>query len=122
MTLKREFIDYINDIMDSIEKIETFTKNMEYNKFISDDKTNYAVVRCFEIIGEATKSIPKQIIKNNQHVPWQEMAGIRDKLIHGYFGVNLEVVWKTIKEDIPNLKPKITQIINDLNSDKNEIL
>ncbi len=79
------------------------------------------MVRCFEIIGEATKSIPKEFTNKYQSIPWQEMAGIRDKLIHGYFGVNLKVVWKTIKEDIPNLKQKITQIIQDLNSGKSRL-
>ena len=120
MTFKREFIDYINDIMDSIEKIQEFTKNMEFNEFISDDKTNYAIIRCFEIIGEANKSIPQEIIKNHQTIPLQEMAGIRDKLIHGYFGANLKVVWKTINEDIPDLKLKITQILQNLSLDENK--
>ena len=118
MTFKREFIDYINDIIDSIERILEFTKGLDYKVFASDDKTNYAVIRCFEIIGEATKIIPNEIKEKYPKVPWREMTAIRDKLIHGYFGVNQEVVWKTIKEDIPKLKIQIIQISKDLKKQK----
>jgi len=111
LSSKREFIDFLNDILDSITKIKKFTKGMSYDKFFSDDKTNYAVVRCFEIIGEAAKKIPPRIKNKNKSIPWQEMAAIRDKLIHGYFGVNLEVIWKTIQEDIPELESLLIQIM-----------
>jgi len=117
MTYKREFIDYVNDIIDSIEKIHEFIKNMDYDDFSSDYKTNYAVIRCFEIMGEATKKIPDIVKEKYKSVPWQEMAAIRDKLIHGYFGINLEVVWKTIQEDLSDLKPKINKIKADMNKD-----
>ncbi|MGV9172110.1 MAG: DUF86 domain-containing protein [Promethearchaeia archaeon] len=115
MTSKREYIDYINDILDSIEKIELFTHDMNFEEFKNDDKTSYAVIRCFEIIGEATKNLPDRLIKNYKNVPWKEMAGIRDKLIHGYFGVNLKVIWKTIQKDIKKLKPLIISIREGIN-------
>jgi len=75
-------------------------------------------MRCFEIIGEATKKIPKNIKNGYTNIPWQEMSGIRDKLIHEYFGANLEVVWKTILEDLPELKQTIEKIVDDMNQNK----
>ena len=109
----REFIDYLRDIIDAVEKIEKFTEGMDSEGFYADDKTAYAVIRALEIIGEATKKVPQNIKESYPQVPWREMAGIRDKLIHDYFGVNLEVIWKTVQEDLPTLKPRILQILQE---------
>lgn len=111
--MKREFIDYLNDIFDAIEKVERFTQGMDFAQFAADDKTVFAVVRSLEIIGEATKKVPKPIRNRYPSIPWQEMAGIRDKLIHEYFGVKLEAVWKTVQQDLPDLKPLIAQMIEE---------
>ena len=86
----------------------------EFDQFSRDDKTAYAVIRALEIIGEATKHIPEQVRKSNPDISWREMAGIRDKLIHDYFGVNLEVVWKTATDDLPKLEPEIRLILSDI--------
>jgi uncharacterized protein with HEPN domain len=107
----REFTDYLRDISDAIEKIEKFTEGMDSEGFAADDKTVYAVTRALEIIGEATKKVPTTIRDRYPQVSWREMAGIRDKLIHEYFGVNLEVIWKTVQEDLPPLKPLIDQML-----------
>jgi uncharacterized protein with HEPN domain len=111
MKHQREYIDYLLDIRDAIEKIENFTERMDYDNFANDDKTIFAVIRALEIIGEASKKIPDSLKNNNPLVPWREIGGIRDKLIHEYFGVNIKVVWKTIEEDIPALKPLIEEMI-----------
>ena len=114
MKLKRESVDYIKDISEAISKIEQFTQGMDYRIFVNDEKTVFAVIRAFEIIGEAAKSVSQPIKTKYANVPWREMTGIRNKLIHEYFGVIHEVIWKTLKEDIPPLKPKVEQILKDL--------
>ncbi len=113
MNPKRVYVDFLIDILDSIEKIEQFTKDIDYDQFETDDKTSYAVIRAFEIIGEAAKEIPDEIKDIYSNLPWKEMTGMRDKLIHVYFGVNKAVVWETIQKDIPALKPLIKKIIDE---------
>ncbi len=110
----REYKDYLVDIIDAIEKTESFTKGMSFEDFEKDAKTAFAVVRAFEIIGEAVKKIPAGIRAKHKEIPWKEMAGMRDKLIHEYFGVKPRVVWKTIKEDLPKVKPHLQAILKSL--------
>ena len=111
---KREYKDYVLDISDSIEKIEKFVEGFTLEDFKKDEKTIYAVIRATEIIGEAVNRIPVNIKRKHREVPWKNMAGMRNKLIHEYFGVNMDVVWKTIKEDIPNLKSQMSVILDEL--------
>ncbi len=93
---------------------------MTYSTFLGDEKTTFAVVRALEIIGEATKKIPASLKISYTDVPWREMTGIRDKLIHDYFGVDYDVIWKTVKEDIPILHVAIKDIINQRKKSKTE--
>jgi uncharacterized protein with HEPN domain len=90
------------------------SNNFDFKQFKEDEKTVFAVVRALEIIGEAAKKIPLDIRTRFENIPWREMTGIRDKLIHDYFGVDVEVVWKTVTEDLLKLKPLIKQMINEL--------
>jgi uncharacterized protein with HEPN domain len=83
--IKREYADYLQDILESIEALEEFVKDMRLKDFKKDRKTVFASIRCFEIIGEATKNIPRSIRNKYHDMPWIEMAGMRDKLIHEYF-------------------------------------
>ena len=102
-----EVLDYLDDILDSVKKIERYTRGMTYEEFIEDPKTVDAVLRNFEVVGEAAKNVPDDIRQEYNDVPWSEMAGMRDKLIHGYATVELQIVWATIQEEIPNLATQI---------------
>lgn len=84
---------------------------MTYDEFALDEKTNFAVVRALEIVGEATKQIPAELKGRYPHLPWRDMAGMRDKLVHNYFGVNLEVVWETATQEAPALEAEIRTLI-----------
>lgn len=112
---KRDYRDYLQDILDSIKDIEDFTRNVDFEDFARDRKTINAVIRSIEVIGEAAKHIPKSIRDKYPSIPWRKMAGMRDKLIHEYFGVDIKIIlWKTIKKDIPPLKPLIQNILESL--------
>lgn len=112
--MKRKVSLYIKDIIENMEKAERFIEGTDLEKFKTDDKTNYAIVRCIEVIGEATKHIPTEIRDKYSDIPWRDMAGMRDKLIHFYFGLNTEKVWLVIKEDIPRIKPLLKGILTEL--------
>ncbi len=110
MTTPRSYISFIKDIIDAMEKVTGFIAGFNEEQFRQDDKTVFAVIRALEIIGEATKRIPENIRQSHPTIPWRAMAGMRDKLIHDYTVVNLEVVWKTATEDIPSLYPLFKQL------------
>src|SRR3989344_1787884 len=95
---------FLLHIFDNIKAIEKFTKDFEFADFIKDEKTIYAVIRAIEIIGEAVKNIPKDFREKHKKIEWKKIAGTRDKLIHEYFGVDLKLTFKIVKEDIPELK------------------
>lgn len=112
--MKRDYRLFVEDILDSIEKIEEFVADMNFDEFVNDDKTSSAVMRKLEIIGEATKNLPGDIRRKYKGLPWREMARMRDKITHGYFGINYRIVWNVIKERLPEIKPTILQILEDM--------
>lgn len=111
---RRDIKLYLKDILKAMESIEDFVKGMNYEEFKNNDLVSSAVIRKFEIIGEAIKNIPQEIKKNYPDIPWKTMAGFRDKLIHFYFGIKYEIVWETIKSKIPELKERIKNVIEYL--------
>ena len=104
---------YLSDILKAFEAVESFVEGQSFEDFKKDDKTSSAVIRKFEIIGEAAKQVPESVKQKYPAVPWKEMAGMRDKLIHFYFGVNYELLWQTIRNRILEIKPVICQILQD---------
>jgi len=112
--VKRDQKLFLNDIVSAMESIESFVEGMTLEEVEKDDKTSRAVVRKFEIIGEATKHLSEKIKEENPEIPWKNMAGMRNRLIHAYFGVDYKLVWEAIKIEIPRLKPKLEEILEKL--------
>ena len=92
--MKRAYIDYLQDMLDNAKRAGRFTAGMDFGSFSKDDKTVYAVIRAVEIIGEAARNVPQDVRSKYPQIPWRDVAGMRDKLIHQYFGINMEVVWQ----------------------------
>lgn len=116
--MKRDYQLFIKDIVAAMEHIEDFVGEMTLEEFKSDEKTSSAVIRKFEIIGEAVKHVPPKIRDKYKDVQWKSMAGMRDRLIHAYFGVDYDLVWSAIKTEIPNLKPKLNKVISDMEQEE----
>lgn len=114
MSQQRTYLDYILDIQDALHKVAIFIDGMTFDEFVQDDKTAFAVVRAFEVIGEAAKRTPDSVRAQYPSIPWREMAQMRDKLIHHYFGVDLRIIWKTAQEDLPALSPLIDQVVREM--------
>ena len=112
--MKRNYILFLEDISERIEKINSYTDGMSYEEFVEDDKTVSACIREIEVIGEATKQIPKDITDRFNDLPWSLMAKMRDKLIHWYFEIDEEIVWNVAKDKLPDIKIQIDSIIEDL--------
>lgn len=105
---------YVADILESIQKIEQYTKGISRDDFMANTQAQDAVLRRLEIIGEAVKGIGDEVRSKYPAIPWKEIAGLRDVLIHGYFEVKLPRVWKVIEQDLPELKKKLTLVDQDL--------
>ena len=113
MSNERTILDYLEDISVAISDIRTFVQGMSADGFMADKKTVNAVIRSLEIIGEATGKIPMDIRRRYPDVPWDEIIAMRNRLIHEYFGVDLDIVWQTIQEDLMPLETSIKAILSD---------
>ena len=111
--MNNKLLIYLKDIKIAITSIEKFIEGLDFDQFKVDDKTSSAVIRKFEIIGEATKNIPGVIREQYPQIPWNDIAGLRDKLIHAYSDVDLTLVWTTIHQRLPKLKSTIEKLLED---------
>jgi uncharacterized protein with HEPN domain len=109
MTERRDVLDFFDDIVGAMEAALEFVAGMDAEAFHTDRKTAFAVVRALEIVGEATKRIPESVRVRYPTVPWRQMAGMRDRLIHGYATVDLNIVWQTVMEDIRAARPLVIE-------------
>lgn len=108
---KRDVRLFLQDMLDSIQKIQDWTGNLSLEQFKKDERTQDAVVRNLEILGEAARNIPEDLRKQHVEIPWSRVVGFRNIAIHDYFGVDLETVWKIITEGIPEIKPHIQRML-----------
>ena len=107
---KRNDLDLIQDILECAHRIGSYLELMGYDDFLEDHKTQDAVIRNLEVIGEAVKLLSDELKKKHPHITWKEIAGTRDKLIHDYFGVNIDVVWTIAKDDLPGFVEQLKRI------------
>jgi uncharacterized protein with HEPN domain len=117
---KRGDKEFLLDIIEAIKRIELYTKELSYPDFLQKMETQDAVVRNFEIIGEAVKNVSKTLKAKYNNIQWKEIAGMRDKVIHFYFGVNWDVVWGAAKDSLPPFKEKIERILKVIEEGKNK--
>jgi uncharacterized protein with HEPN domain len=115
-TSGRTYVDYLQDILEAAQSAQDFTQGMSVETFIDDKRTHYAVVRALNIIGEATKRLPRSLRDRYPEIPWREVTGMRDKLSHDYFGVDLRRVLETVRRDLPALCEVVTRMLVDLHN------
>lgn len=113
MKSAKDYSDYLTDIIEYALKAQRFIEGSDLEEFKRNEEKALAVIRALEVIGEAARNIPKPIRKKYPKVPWNEMTGMRDKLIHDYFGINLVVVWRTVEEDLPSLTAAVKEMMQD---------
>ena len=111
--MPKEHRVYIEDIKEATNKIEKYTRNLAFTKFRKNDLVIDAVIRNLEIIGEATKRIPNHVKEKAPDIEWKKIAGLRDILIHEYFGVDLEIIWDIVKNKLPTLNKRVIQILKE---------
>ncbi|HLD57308.1 MAG TPA: DUF86 domain-containing protein [archaeon] len=117
--MNKDPLVFLNHITESIGKIESFSNNLSKQEFLKDELRQSAIIRQLEVIGEAVKNLPIDFINRYPSVPWGNIAGLRNKLIHHYFGVDLNLTFDVVKTKIPELKTEIKKILSEFESEKN---
>jgi uncharacterized protein with HEPN domain len=112
--MTRDFLLSLSDVVEHMDKAQRFVAGMSYEQFIAHEMAGYAVVRCIEIVGEAVKNVPPEVCERRPGVAWKDLAGLRDKCIHMYFGINYRRIWQAVKEDIPRIRPLIQSLLDEL--------
>jgi uncharacterized protein with HEPN domain len=109
--MRRKISIYLKDMLTNIALANSFIDGKTYDEFVLSTKDQYAVIRCIEIIGEAVKSVPTSVRDQYHEIPWKALAGMRDKVIHSYFGVNVKTIWLTVTEDFPKIQDQVHHIL-----------
>ena len=108
---KRRDREYLSDIIEAIERIDEYAKGLTYSDFMQDKKTQDAVIRNLEVIGEAAKGITSAIKKKHSEIPWNDMARLRDRLVHHYFGISHEIVWSIVSKELPSVSDQLASLL-----------
>ena len=116
--MKRTYRLYLNDIIQAMRKIEKYSQGLNYDSFVNNDMVIDAMLRNIEVIGEAAAQIPDTIKQQYSHIPWKKIIGLRNIVIHEYFGVDLDNIWKIVTENIPEAKQRLVEMFDEL--DKKE--
>ncbi|MBC6478156.1 MAG: DUF86 domain-containing protein [Hormoscilla sp. GM7CHS1pb] len=111
---KRDLTESLQDILAAISAIERFMTEVEFEDFVQNEEKLFAVVKGIEIIGEAVKNVPDSIRSNYPEISWKRIAGMRDKLVHEYWGIDVNILWKTTQQRVPDLKVEIARGMEDL--------
>ena len=107
---KRDPLVLLEDIMLAIEKIGRYTSQLNHDAFLTDELVIDGVARNLEIIGEAARQVPEEFKRVHKNIPWTQIAGLRNRIVHDYFGLDLEIIWEIIQHDLPELKKQVRQI------------
>jgi uncharacterized protein with HEPN domain len=103
--------DLLGDILEALRRAQAYSAGQHYEQFLEDTKTQDAVIRTLEIVGEATKRLSPSPREAHPEIPWKNMAGMRDKLIHDYFGINIDIVWEIVRDELPSLASQVTAVV-----------
>lgn len=116
MSAPRDYPEFLKDMLLEAQLAQEFVAGVDYDSFLANAEKQRAVVRCIEVIGEAARNIPPPIRQRYPEVDWKKITGMRDRLIHGYAGMSLEIVWSVAKEDLPRLQEQIEKILQEIDS------
>ena len=114
MRRRRTYLDYVQDMLAYARQAQEFLRGMDLEQFRQDLQMVMAVTRALEVVGEAARQLPAALRQRYPEIPWSKVIGMRNILIHGYFGVNEEVLWRTVQEDLPPLHEALARMLQDL--------